>query len=290
MFYVKVLVKKLFPKKLLSIILWLYNINSSERKLKPSKLLKFEVHLADHCNLNCKYCDHFSPLADKKFLDTAVFEKDCKRISELTNGRIESLLLLGGEPLLHPDIGIIINTSRKYFKKCSIIIYTNGILLLKQNEMFWKSCHENRAVIAISGYPISLDNNAIKKKSTKYNVKIIFLTRVKTMYKMHLDIEGRQDIGNSFKKCKRSNRCIFLEDGKLYTCTLIPNIKYFNTHFSKNLEISESDYIDIYQAKNVREILEFLCKPVPFCRYCNTNKYENGLAWGISKKEISEWT
>ena len=270
-------------------IIWLYNKKLLERKLKPRKLLKFEVHLADHCNLNCKYCDHFSPLADKKFLDTAVFERDCKRISELTNGCIESLLLLGGEPLLHPDINNIISTSRKYFRNCRIVIYTNGILLLKQSEIFWKSCRENKVVIVISGYPVSLDNNAIKLKSTDHKVEIIFLETVKTMYKMPLDIEGRQDIGNSFKNCLRSNSCIFLEEGRLYTCTLIPNIKHFNKYFSKNLEVSESDYIDIYSVKNVKELLNFLCKPVPFCRYCKTHNREYGLAWGISEREISEW-
>ena len=30
----------------------------------PHKLIRFTIHLADHCNLNCVGCNHFSPLAE----------------------------------------------------------------------------------------------------------------------------------------------------------------------------------------------------------------------------------
>jgi hypothetical protein len=36
------------------------------------------------------------------------------------------------------------------------------------------------------------------------------------------------------------------------------------------------------------EILDFLCKPAPFCKYCNIRK-QNKIEWGISKKERKEW-
>ena len=38
--------------------------------------ISFEYHLNDHCNLNCKGCDHFSPLAEEKFTNYEQFEKD----------------------------------------------------------------------------------------------------------------------------------------------------------------------------------------------------------------------
>ena len=31
-----------------------------------------EVHLAEHCNLNCKGCSHFSPLAEKEFIEEKI--------------------------------------------------------------------------------------------------------------------------------------------------------------------------------------------------------------------------
>jgi MoaA/NifB/PqqE/SkfB family radical SAM enzyme len=199
------------------------------------------------------------------------------------------LYLVGGEPLLHPDIINTMIISRKYFKVGKIVIYTNGILLLKQSEKFWDECRKNKIFIVISEYPISLDKKAIKQKAAQHKVKLNFLDTSKFMNKVPLDLDGKQDIRNSFKHCHRSNFCVYLDNGKLYTCTLIPTIKHFNSYFNKNLEVSDSDYIDIYQAKNINEIMEFLCQPVPFCRFCKINSTDFNLTWATSKKEISEW-
>ena len=38
------------------------------------------------------------------------------------------------------------------------------------------------------------------------------------------------------------------------------------------------------------KILEFLAKPIPFCRYCMVDKVKRGLLWETSKKDIKEWT
>ena len=54
--------------------------------------------------------------------------------------------------------------------------------------------------------------------------------------------------------------------------------------------LEEADYIDIYKAKSIQEILAFLAKPIPFCKYCNVKGRTFGHERGISKKEIEEWT
>ena len=66
--------------------------------------IRFIVDIVDHCNLNCKCCGHFSPLAQKSFLDKETFEKDICRLYELLNGNIHCLELMGGEALLHPQL------------------------------------------------------------------------------------------------------------------------------------------------------------------------------------------
>ena len=43
------------------------------------KQIRFIVDIVDHCNLNCKGCGHFSPLASKSFLDLETFENDLRR-------------------------------------------------------------------------------------------------------------------------------------------------------------------------------------------------------------------
>jgi ABC-2 type transport system ATP-binding protein len=56
---------------------------TANQRLKPRKRLRFETDVVDHCNLNCKSCHHFSPLANQYFVKTEVFEKDFARLSQL---------------------------------------------------------------------------------------------------------------------------------------------------------------------------------------------------------------
>ena len=88
------------------------NANSKlARRLTYLKNVEFPV--VYHCHLNCAGCDHFSPLAEKYFMPTEVFEKDILRLKELTKGNMDAITLLGGEPLLHPDIETVYATYNK---------------------------------------------------------------------------------------------------------------------------------------------------------------------------------
>jgi MoaA/NifB/PqqE/SkfB family radical SAM enzyme len=284
---IKRIIKKFIPYS----ILILYRQRQKLNKLKRRKILSFEVHIADHCNLNCKGCDHFSPIADEKYLDIDIFNRDCKRIATLTKNKVHLIKLLGGEPLLHPQLIDFLDITRKYFPNSHIIILTNGILLLKQSNEFWETCKKNNISIHISKYPIKIDHRAIELLAKTHDIVLEYAGgQVKEMWRIPFDINGTQDIKFNVKECFRFNKCIFLQDGKLYTCPMIPCIKHFNKYFNQNLEVTEDDYIDIYKARSIDEILTFLCKPVPFCRYCNFKEaVTGGITWSISKKDISEW-
>ena len=54
-------------------------------------------------------------------------------------------------------------------------------------------------------------------------------------------------------------------------------------------KVTELDYIDIYKAKDYNEILQFLAKPVPFCKYCDISKVRDMGSWMRSSKDISEY-
>ncbi|MDR2406625.1 MAG: radical SAM protein, partial [Bacteroidales bacterium] len=93
----------------------------------------------------------------------------------------------------------------------------------------------------------------------------------------------------NFSKCPQANWCISLQDGKLFTCGTIPYIRHLNKYFNQNFKVTDDDFIDIFRAKDINEILDFLCRPPPFCRYCNQKAIVRYLEWGVSKREISEW-
>jgi MoaA/NifB/PqqE/SkfB family radical SAM enzyme len=206
---------------------------------------------------------------------------------------VQEIQLLGGEPLLHPQAIDFMIIARKYFPSVIIKIVSNGILLLKQSEKFWNACRQNDIEIVVTKYPIKINYGDIKQLAEKQGVKFCFYGTTaeigKNMQCLPLDLTGRQNVRDSFLRCSRANRCVTLDNGRIYTCSLIPYIKYFNAHFAQNLPVTEDDYRDIYKVKNIDEIMNFLCRPMPFCRFCNQRGIIQDIGYGVSKKEISEW-
>ncbi|MDR0382544.1 MAG: radical SAM protein [Spirochaetaceae bacterium] len=247
--------------------------------------------ICEHCNLNCKGCGAFSPLVKECFIDVAEYEKDCSRLSLLCGGTVEYIDLLGGEPLLHPEITKILDITRKYFNG-QINIITNGIKLLSMTEEFWSGCKKNNIAIVISGYPIRLDYKIINRTACMHDVALEirgFGNKLTIWNKFPIDLDGGQKPFRNFLSCFSSNFCLHLEHGKIGTCAQPFVIRHFNAHFNKNMTVSEENFIDIYKVSNLDEILSFLSRPIPFCKYCNLKKIKRGIKWDISKKEISEW-
>lgn len=261
---------------------------------KRHKLSQFEVHLAEHCNLNCQNCDHFSPIAKESCLNIDIFESDLKRLSFLTKKDVDKIYLLGGEPLLNKDITKFMLIARKYFPNTEISIVTNGILLLDMNQNFWDTCKNCKISIIVTKYPIGLDYEKIEKTALCNGVDFSFFgdtgNIIKTSYLIPLDIKGKGDKNKNFNNCYHANTCVFLREGKLYTCPVAPNIRHFNNYFNQQLPDTNLNSIDIYKAKNIKQILNFLSKPIPLCKFCDIERRHGNIPWKISSKNITEWT
>lgn len=262
-------------------------------KYKPLDTLQFEVHLADHCNLKCKGCNHFSCIAEEKFANYETLEHDFHRLSVLSGGVVKRLYLLGGEPLLHPELLRIILMARREFPNGEIKILTNGLLLANEPEEFWRTCGDNKIDIEYTPYPVNVQYEKITLLADKYGVNFrncYPINKKKSMKHFVLDLDGKQNPNKSFKWCQASNDCIFLKEGRLYTCAMAPNIEIFNRRFNQQLFLTEADSIDIYKAESIDDILQFLAHPIPFCRYCKQFADMKSYEWSQSESDIKEWT
>jgi len=257
-------------------------------------LYGFDVHLVEHCNLNCRGCMHYSSVSEKSFLDLATFERDLERIAYLTRSKVDQVRLLGGEPLLHPDLLQFFPIARKLFPNSTILLITNGILLSKQQGDFWRSCQEYKITIVITKHPVERKQEVIDEKLKNYGIEVQFWGG-DYLHRYPLNLQAKESypatwlIPINFIKCRTANNCTFLRDGKLYTCCFPPNVHHFNRYFNQNVEVCEADFIDIYKAQNIEEILLFLARPIPFCRYCDIDARQYDLEWRVSKKDIKEW-
>ncbi len=266
---------------------------------KNNCLEHIEIHLAQHCNLKCKFCSHFSSIAQEEFYNVLKYQKDLERLSQLTSAKIKNIQLLGGEPLLHPEINKILEITRNFFPDTEIQVVTNGILLETINESFYKILNKNKIALFVSVYPIDLNWESILRRTKKYKVDIFNSCRkkltlknleestIKSFYKLNLDLLGKQPID---KKCHFHKQCAYFDDGKIYPCFVVGNIRHFNKKFNKKIPVTQKDFIDIYKTKNIKEILAFFEKLVPFCRYCNTTNISNEKWAHNPKPNISQWT
>ena len=264
-----------------------------EKKEKPV-LKSFVYHLADHCNLGCAGCDHFSPLAKTKLEKVKVFESDIKRFSKISGKKLGTLKLMGGEPLLNPKVIDFMRIARKYLPKTRIELVTNGILLNSQPEEFWKACKKYSINIVVTKYPLKIDFEKAEETARKYGVMYEYFGNtgdvLKTSYHIPLDLEGKHNPEENFNACFHANNCIMMKQGKLYTCTIAPNIEHFNRYFGYDIPLDYYDGIDIYKTDSIWEIIDFLSKPIPFCKYCNVEGRKYEIPWEFSNRNVTEWT
>jgi hypothetical protein len=252
--------------------------------LRKPVLNYLEMHLTDHCNLNCMGCGHFSPLAGKWFADIRRHEKDMQRLSSLFYN-IKTFRLMGGEPLLHPMIEHFFIITRKYFPKTHIELVTNGVLLTQMPDSFWNTCIENNIFIELTVYPI-LENKLDTIREYMGTKGVAFNVTKSVKFHSNINLIGNSNPEKSFHFCRSKYFCPFLREGEIYSCSRQALFGYFNKQFKTDIPLTGS--IDMYKENiNGWDILYSINKESDTCCFCATEL--RWFDWEKSKKDIAEW-
>ena len=102
-----------------------YNILESGMRLLDRKPLQCSLYVTDRCNLDCAYCTEYDNSRPHPSLDD--LKKWIRKIRELGTMRIA---LVGGEPLVHPNIVELVHYCRELGFATSLT--TNGFLLTRK--------------------------------------------------------------------------------------------------------------------------------------------------------------
>ena len=247
-----------------------------------SEILPYlEFHLTDHCNLNCKGCTHFCPIANKNNLEMQTFLNDMKRLSEIFIN-ISKIRILGGEPLLHPLVTTFVERTCQIFPYSSVSVVTNGILLPAMSSSFYETLRKNKATLDISVYPITKENMSLYTSlALQYEIPIQF--SVVDQFGKMINIAGNSNKDYSFTQCWVRG-CTFLQQGKIFHCCMTALSHIVNEKFGWN--IPGDSYIDIYTHVSAANILHFLSRPSSTCAYCKESTW---FPWEISKCKEDEW-
>lgn len=257
-----------------------------ERRAKP---LHVEFNLTDHCNLNCKGCSHFSPLAPAEYQPLEELETSMEFVSRAEGAeKIEGVYLIGGETLLYPRLKEAMGLARKYFPGAKISIFTNGILIPKMDGEFWEVCRQTGSVIAVTRYPLRFDYERAETICRDKGIGVeVFGDRgvEDTFFRLPLDSRKRQRGWLSHFRCG-SFGCITIDNGKIFPCPQAACVGHLNRRFGTDFRWEPGDYIAVEDLKDVKELMRLRNRPVPFCKYClrwEPTKY------GPSKRAAEEW-
>ncbi|MFI3249380.1 MAG: radical SAM protein [Eubacteriales bacterium] len=251
-----------------------------------------ELNIVNHCDLDCQFCSHFSSIAPEYCVPFEALEKDIKRLRELAINRLLNVKIIGGEPLLHPELDKIMGMIRENLPKTQIQLVTNAVKLMKQPESFWLTCQKNDIVITPTKYPVSLDFEGMEKKAKKYQVKYRYYNNaevVKTMWKSPLDLDGNQTLEKSYDICKSARYCGMLMEGKQYICPITANANIFIEKFQVPMKVTEKDYLDIHSEITCDDFVSFINNPTPFCRYCKLSERTLDHPWKRTTGKAEEW-
>lgn len=240
------------------------------------------IHIVDHCDLNCMNCSHFSSIAKPYFIDEKLWSDQLQILSQKINNNLSHLIILGGEPFLHPNIKNLLLTAQKIFPNTMISILTNGKIISQWNKIDWEKFNQNlsdNVSITISKYPI------INYSTLQKNPRILNYHIRNNFDKTTINKNGTEDI-NNFYNCYRDNKYYFtLKDYKIYYCPFAAYVNNYNQYFEQSIPIDSTDFLDLNTL--TLELLEkFANTPKNICKYCVPTQI---VKWNLSKKQQDEF-
>lgn len=249
------------------------HLRSFLSRLLPGKLWisSMEVPAVQHCNLRCTACDHAAPLLPESFVSPHLLKDDLEILSQ--HLRAGEFRIVGGEPLLHPDLGGLIEVVRRSNISSRITLVTNGVLIHTLDPVLWKSL-DRLWVSLYPGIRTGMSLPEISRLCKEYGVK--FSPVVTKHFKQTLLYEYNEDddlVRKIFRKCDHAQkwRCYTIAEGYFFRCAVAPKTGTRLAMADQTYPGYEVDGLNIQDRTKLRKRLKgyaFSNRPMRACRYC----------------------
>jgi organic radical activating enzyme len=228
-----------------------------------------EVNIVEHCNLRCRGCAHLSPAFPKHFVDVSAFSADLTTLAQ--SYHVKVLRLLGGEPLMHPNLLDIMTAARESQVADMIEVTTNGLLLPRVDPRFWQQAD----LVRISLYP----GRSLKQHQLDKCVDLARENNVSLRYRRYEAFQesysepGTDDpelVKRIYATCNHVHRwrCHTVANGWFFKCSQSYTIP---TGMSLGPQAAHQAGIQIAGGPEFRDrLLSYLTSPEPLssCRNC----------------------
>ncbi len=236
------------------------NYKLTDGKVHTSAL---EINAVKHCNLSCRSCSHSSPISEKRCYDLMQLKEDLNNLSKYF--KCEFIRVVGGEPLLHPDLVGFLRVIRESNIGRKICLVTNGVFLGKVKEDILELIDK----VEISLYPMSdvlkkqIEKNADTISRSGKSVRILEYSDFReSVVKKRCSNDALVQVVYNTCGVAHTWRCLTLDNGRLFRCP------QSMVCFDSNNAINEG--IIVSEINNVNEVLDFLEDNnfIESCRKC----------------------
>ena len=238
-----------------------------------------DVQITERCSLKCSNCSNLMQYyerpvnddLDKMFLALDRFIECIDKIYEFR--------VLGGDPFMNKELYKVINKLVSYKKVEKIIVYTNGKIVPKGENL---ECLKNEKVIMdITNYgSISIKHEDIVKVCDENNI-FYSITAPKTWQDcgriLPFQQRSEKEKVRKFTDCCNSDLLSLLK-GKIYRCPFSANAENLNA-----IPINKEDQVDLVDMQISKEELKIKIKNLVYhkdyltaCSFCNGRDYSVG--------------
>ena len=204
-----------------------------------------EIHVCGQCNLRCNHCQYFAPLQAWIGSTESILRTLWAAQQRL---KVEWFPICGvGEPLLHPDLPLIVNTvceHRDFAARVTLV--TNGVglsshkhtnILLELHEKY-----QHFDFIVSEHIPIPETKKWLEENNLRHEIRSLYPFVVKPAGFHKSDKYAAWKTGNAGDgsgACFKS-RCRAIVDGKLFRC----GIQAARYSLCKHGSATQKDFVD----------------------------------------------
>lgn len=254
------------------------------------------LYVTDKCSLRCKYCAAGKQYYEPREMKDVPFEtmmKDYRRMLELVDW-IDTLELLGGEPLLRRDLDKIINgicqNPMLSTKVGQLLIVTNATIVPREAVLRAMAQYEN-VIVQISNYcSASNQINRLVEALERWGIRYVvadFQGPGRGWTKIMQIEQDRSELSTQALRAKREHGCITqcnsVKEGRFYLCDLL--VTMHDIHAVPN---EQGMSVDIYDADAKEKMARYLSydEPLPAaCSWCSGCSPED---WNVKNIPAAE--
>lgn len=210
-----------------------------------------ETNIIFTCNLRCEYCTHLGRYMTGHYCVEEIgswFATWSRKVLP------EKLSILGGEPLLHPELGKVLEISRTYWPNSEIQMVTNGLLFEKVTGAIFDTMKKNDIFVSISKQfdtekytrTIQEFSGILKEHDIRHEIRPSYQWWLKSYRIMETDqiLPYRSSPEKAWNACFVKNKCATIMDNKIYKC---PQLACFGNAYRKGILTNQWKVLESYR-------------------------------------------